>query len=665
MTLKSPPAAALLREAFQNHQGGRLREAIALYGAVLAQDRSNFDAQQLLGLCLYQDGRPEEALRHLDAALAMRKDVASVFNHRGIVKRALGRPAEALPDFDAALGLKPDLADAWYNKGNALRDLKSFDAARASYERALALAPGKPQFLMNLAGVLSESGAHDEALRRYEEAIARNPLAAEAHVYRGLTLHRLMRFDEAVTSYDRAIGLAPRNAEAFSGRGDSLRELGRLDAALQNCETALALKPDLAAAHCSRGNVLKEMKRLAEALDSYDRAIALMPDHAEAHSNRGVTLNALGRHDEALASLDQAIALRPGYAEAHSNRAIALGSLKRIPEALDSYDRAIAINGHAEARFNKGLLLLSLGEYARGFELYTARWERKERNSEPLTTRIPRWSGSAPVERLLLWAEQGVGDEIFHASMLSLIPREGLSLTLSADRRLHPIFARSFPDIHLIDRTRQESPIDEGFDAQAPIADLGGLLNLSAGRIAERRYPFLIPDREGRRALIESNPALARKPVCGIAWKSANRQFGEEKSIALRDLAPLLGDPGLSFVNLQYGDVAADIADVRAELGIEVHEVPGLDVFNDIDGLLAVIDACDVVLTTSNVTAHLAGALGKRAAVLVPSGSGRIWYWHEGPKSPWYPSLRLFSQADNRDWSDAIRQAAVWIRENI
>ena len=665
MTSSSPPTDALMRGAFQKHQSGRLQEAIPLYRAVLQRDARNFDALQLLGLCLYQNSQAEEALKHLDAALGLRRDVASVFNHRGIVLRALGKPAEALADFDAALALKPGLADAFYNKGNALKDLGRLQEAQSCFEQALKLQPGRFEILMNLAGVLGESGRHQDALSRYDEAIARNPLAAEAHVYRGLMLHRLGRFAEATASHDNAIRFAPRHAEAHSGRGDSLRELGRLDEALASCDGAIALKPGLAEAHCSRANVLKQMKRFDEALASYEKAIALKPDYAEAHSNRGVMLNELKRHAEALESFDRAIALKPAYAEAHSNRGIALGRLKRIDEALASYDTAIGLDGHAEARFNKALLLLSRGDYSTGFALYRGRWERKEPTSAALQTRLPRWEGDSSAGRVLLWAEQGVGDEIFHASMLSLIPADGLSLTLAADRRLHPVFARSFPEVALLDRAVQAHPINDGFDAQAPIADLGGILNITAAKLAGRRYPFLVTDPHRREALTEANPALTRSPVCGIAWKSSNKQFGEEKSIALTDLAPLLTDPGFTFVNLQYGDVSADIADAERLLGAKVHRLAELDVFADIDGLLAAIDSCDVVLTTSNVTAHLAGAIGKPAAVLVPSGSGRIWYWHEGPTSPWYPSLRLFSQADNRDWSDAIRQAAAWIRENI
>jgi hypothetical protein len=92
--------------------------------------------------------------------------------------------------------------------------------------------------------------------------------------------------------------------------------------------------------------------------------------------------------------------------------------------------------------------------------------------------------------------------------------------------------------------------------------------------------------------------------------------------------------------------------------------VEGLDVFNDIEGLLALIEVCDVVVTTSNVTAHLAGAMGKKAAVMVPYGKGRLWYWHEGDsRSLWYPSLRVFYQGEDRRWDRTVQEVAQWLRE--
>lgn len=122
--------------------------------------------------------------------------------------------------------------------------------------------------------------------------------------------------------------------------------------------------------------------------------------------------------------------------------------------------------------------------------------------------------------------------------------------------------------------------------------------------------------------------------------------------MALRDLAPLFGMDGVRFVDLQYGDTAAERGRVSDELGVELMHVDQVDNRGDLDGLAALIGVCDVVVTISNTTAHLAGALGKPTLLMLPFGYARHWYWHEGrDDSPWYPSLRLYRQHAAGDWS--------------
>jgi len=152
------------------------------------------------------------------------------------------------------------------------------------------------------------------------------------------------------------------------------------------------------------------------------------------------------------------------------------------------------------------------------------------------------------------------------------------------------------------------------------------------------------------------------KLTCGLAWKSGNSSFGAKKSLQLEQLSPLLLRDEFRFVNLQYGAVKEDLSEVRKKLGVEVQEIAGLNCYDDIEGLLALVDLCDLVVTTSNVTAHLAGANGKKTAVLVPSGVGRIWYWRSiGENSLWYPSVTLFEQEKGRaGWGEIAPKLLQW-----
>jgi ADP-heptose:LPS heptosyltransferase len=214
-----------------------------------------------------------------------------------------------------------------------------------------------------------------------------------------------------------------------------------------------------------------------------------------------------------------------------------------------------------------------------------------------------------------------------------------------------------------MDRKNHGRPVEESFTAQAPIGDLGAILNVNAAKIQQRRYPFLNVNKERKREIMEGGGFLKARHVCGISWASSNKKLGEEKSTRLLDLAPFLSATNYSFVNLQYGDVSQEIENAKAECGIDVHQVDRLDVFHDIDGLLSLIDACDVVLTTCNVTAHLAGALGKQGIVLVPSGKGRIWYWQGDTTSTWYPCLRLVVHENGSDWKSTIKMTVELIEE--
>lgn len=542
-----------------------------------------------------------------------------------------GRLAEAQVLYAQVLQADPRHFDSLHLLGLAKVQSGATEAGAALIRQALAVRPGVPEACYNLGHALLTLNRPSEALDSFLLALQHNPRDAQCQFEAGNALQDLKRTDEAVARYDEAIRLDPLFAEAFNNRGIALKDAGRVD----------------------------------EAVASYDRALALRPRYAEAHSNRGNALKDLFRFAEALACHDAAIGLKPDYAEAHYNRGNVLGEMKLYEEALASYDRAIALRPHyAEARHNKALLLLGRGRWREGFALYPARWQTPGFGGATYRGDAPRWDGRSTEGDLLLWAEQGIGDEIFHAGLLPLIPTATMRVTLATDKRLHAIFGRSLPHVSLRDSGDLQSPIHGVYTAQAPLGDLGGILGVDEERVAARGPAFLQAD-ELRRAALTSAPGFpGQRPVVGLSWKSSNKKFGADKSLRLVDLLPVLSLPGLSFVNLQYGDVADDIAEVRQSCGVDVHQVEGLDLFNDIDGLMALVAACDVVVTTSNVTAHVAGSIGKKAVVLVPDGKGCLWYWQGGSNNLWYPSLTRIAQQRIGDWDSAIAAAATWVRDN-
>ena len=171
---------------------------------------------------------------------------------------------------------------------------------------------------------------------------------------------------------------------------------------------------------------------------------------------------------------------------------------------------------------------------------------------------------------------------------------------------------------------------------------------------------FLIADREAAaRQRQRLGARAAGRPLAGLSWRSRNAAYGEPKSLALTDLLPLLR-PDVFWVDLQYGDTAAERS-AAAAAGVELWRDPDADPLHDMDAAAAQTAALDLVITTSNTTAHLAGALGVPTWLLLPApGYGLLWYWFlDRSDSPFYPSMRCFRQSRAGDWDGVIAAAGA------
>jgi len=479
----------------------------------------------------------------------------------------------------------------------------------------------------------------------------------------GVALHGATRLEEALSCFDRAIALDPAYAMAHCNRAAVLLDMRRPEAALRACEAALALNPRYAAAHYNRGNALRNLDRPAAAIESYDRALALRPDLAMAHNNRGTVLRDLDRPAEALASLDAALALDPAYARAHYNRGSVLEDQGRSAEAVASYDRAIALRpDYADAHASRATTLLAAGRLAEGWEDHEWRWRGTLRSTPPRPFRHALWDGR-PVERgaVLLWGEQGVGDVILHAGLIPEALARMRRGILECDRRLVGLLGRSFPGLEVV--PARDPP--DGRTAAADIAwqsPLGSLPRWFRRGVADfpARRAYLLADRTRAESLRARYRAGSGGLCVGIAWRSRNLSIGRAKTTALSDWAPILRTPGVTFVNLQYGDCAAELAETAAALGVTVRHDETIDPLADLDGFAAQVAAMDLVISVSNTTVHVAGALGKPAWVLLPGGRGLLWYWfRDREDSPWYPSLRLFRQPAAGDWAPVVARIAA------
>ena len=268
---------ALLSEAMNAHQSGRIADAQKLYKALLKQAPAHFPALHFLGLSYFQQGQHDKGIKFIEQALA----------------------------------IKPDYAEAHYNLATALHGIGRLDQAIAHYEKTLAIDPNNPDAHNNLGAVLLARKHYDQAIAHFQKALAINPNYASAHSNLGTAFKDLQRYTDAVAHFERALSFDRGNIEIWCNLGAALLELKCNQQALAIYQQAAALAPGFAEADLGRGNALSKLDRFEEAVAAFERALEKEPDLAEAWLGLGHVRSALKQYDKAVTAYDKALQQKP------------------------------------------------------------------------------------------------------------------------------------------------------------------------------------------------------------------------------------------------------------------------------------------------------------------------------------------------------------------
>jgi tetratricopeptide (TPR) repeat protein len=633
--------ADVLNRAFHHQQAGRFSEAEALYRRILDSDPNQADALHLLGMIYYERGLNDAAARLIARAVELRPDISMFHNNLGNVLLAQGRPAEALLCFEQAIRTNPENHEAFSNSGNAFQELRRPGDAVLFYRKALELCPDHPQILNNLGNAFRGVRQLDAALDCFDRLVAARPEYAPAHLNRGNVLQELQRPSEAEAAYRRAAELAPRMAEPFSNLAALYIAQRRFAEAEQAGESALQLgfrTPDLL---CNLAVIRGDQKRWGESAMLCHEALAAKPDHAEAHNTLAVALDELGLPHEAAAHCERALAIRPDMAEAYYN----LGNARQSCGSADSiewYRRAIALKPDlAEAHWNLSLALLRLGRFDEGWPEYEWRWRRRGAAARHLPG--APWDGTSPAgKRILVYAEQGFGDNIQFVRYTKLLVEAGATVILECRAEIAPLLVDA-PGVGEVVAVGEPLP---AYDCHAALMSLPRLFGTKVDTIPGGT-PYLRADaahceRLGARIARESGFRV------GLAW-SGNEAFAgnRKRSLPLEQFRSLLQLPGASFFSLQKGE--AWRAGAPSTL---ISLYPDIE---NLQGTAAAIANLDLVVTVDTMAAHLGGALGRPTWVLLSHVAD--WRWLENSdRTSWYQSVRLFRQTARDDWSEVLLQ---------
>jgi Flp pilus assembly protein TadD len=482
-----------------------------------------------------------------------------------------------------------------------------------------------------------------EAEEIYRQILDIDPRHADSLHLLGMIACEWGNLEAAAGLIREAISIHPNGASYHSNLGNVLQAQGKLEEAVAEYRVALAIKPDIPQIHINLGNVLQAQGTLDEAVVSYETALHLEPGNAEAFYNLGNTRQAQGRELDAVECYERALACNTDHAKAHHNLGRTLSDLGRQDEALARFQRALSLEpDNAEIAFNLALAQLLRGDFSAGWVHYEQRWRSVDHDTPMRNYTQPLWTGEElPASRLLLWGEQGVGDEIMFAGLVPEVVCRGFRCILDCEQRLQPLFARSFPGVEVVSGYRKED-----FVAHLPCGSLPRILRTF------NASPYLIADRE-RQSRFRSRYADGRVMI-GLAWHTNARKTGSIRSIDLPNLAPLFAHPAIRWVSLQYGDY--DVLKNQAAIACApILFDRSVDQLLDMDGFAAQVAAMDMVITIDNATAHLAGALGVPVWVLLPFLPD--WRWlMTGGGSSWYPSMRLFRQPQRGDWTSVVQR---------
>lgn len=468
---------------------------------------------------------------------------------------------------------------------------------------------------------------------------------------------RAGRYEEAAHEFEVAVNLCPQDAPSLINLGLAYRKLGRTVDAEDSFRLALAFRPDSAKAYLNLGAICIECGAYAEAEGFLRQALVLKPDYPEALSNLGyIEFRYLDRLEEGEPHLRHALALDPTLIDARCNLGALLQEQGRTDEALAEYERALKEEPDChEAKLNKALLLLSRGEFREGWCLYESRKLGSPHMNKPRYP-FPEWDGHAP-GTILIYGEQGLGDEIMFSSCIPDLIAKGRHFLLDCEPRLEKLFRRSFPGVRVLSG-RQTAATTIGWPDDRSKADF---------QIASGSLPRLY--RQSRESFPRHSGYLVADPRRVTYWRDRVRQLGpglkvgfswrggtihtrnKLRSLGITQLLPLLGLSGVQFVSLQYGDCQNELSSFSSSHGFVVNHWP--DAVDDIDEAAALVCALDLTISVQTAVVHLCGALGRPVWAMVPAVAE--WrYQCSGETSPWYPSLRIFRQSTLGQWHDVI-----------
>jgi hypothetical protein len=427
-----------------------------------------------------------------------------------------------------------------------------------------------------------------------------------------------------------------------------LQELAKTDpdAVVSECVKLLDANPKDSLALFLMAQVYAEAEKYGIAANLFRRVADLRPEKSEAWNNLGMALEGLKIHDEAMQHFRKAWSLekRASYA---SNMGNCYLSQQEYEKALEWAWKANKIDPNA-GRAVIGMSSLALRDWATGWDHYESTLGGRFRKETQYQDE-PRWDGT-PGKTLIVYGEQGLGDEIMYASCVPDVAEQN-RVVLECDRRLEGLFRRSFPQVDVYGTRREDAAWLDGyeFDARCSVGTLPKFFRRHAD--AFPGTPYLVADPERRiqwRALFDS---WSKKPKIGIAWSGGTKHNNwQARAMGLQAFRPLMEAVDADWISLQYKDPSEEIE----ASGLPVRHIKRATITDDYDDTAGLVAELDLVIAVPTAVIHLSGGLGVPTLCLSPTQIG----WDIQSGLPWYGSVETIWKKPNDVWEHIASVAA-------
>jgi len=575
------------------------------------------------------------------------------------------------------------------DKALSLIKVKEFDKAIPVYEAILKIDNMCPQALSHLAIIYLMKERYQESIVLINKSFEVVEPVIGDYENLAIAYRALKDIKNQIYVYKKIIKINS-NLATYKLLGDAQVKVSDLVGALDSYQKALELEPGKFQQIYDYGKILHLSNTHEVALKYFREAHKIDLNNIECMNKMAGSLSAIGNYEEAKSIYKKLQKLVPDALSPYIDFATTLIHEGQYDEPVRLLEEILVKcppdvgEPYYVVKMNLAMLYLINKNFKEGWEhyavriLYRNRLDVSKRHDKleeffdiDLTKKKLKFN-----ENILILFESGIGDMILGLSMLKDFHKNFKNISAQVDYRLVSLCKRSFPGIKFY--PVKELPTGEVIIKNEYSSFDKGIYWGSIGRyVREKVSDFPKEERvyfnldNNKVDEIKNKLKKSKDIICGIAWKS-NAAEGRHKSTQLKNLLPILSLKNIKFIDLQYekkifaGQNALEKEELSIKNNIIIEEYEGIDKLEDIEGLAALISNCDIVVTSSNVTAHIAGALGKKTFLYLPFGRGKLWYWHEeAGKSIWYPSIKIFTAESPGQWGGVFKEIASEIKQDL